>query len=270
MTATRSAPQEALLEKIRRHLEYLDIEYGFTTRLARENAWTPDFARQVVDEYAKFLFIAREGGHPVSPPHTIDQAWHLHLVHTESYWGDFCPNVLQMQLHHSPATGTHGEAARFADWSGQTCASYRKFFGPPPSFWLDSPLPRTDSSPAVNAPLIGSAIGIVLAIAGLCSGALNVAAIGIAWVFGSLIFFAILQARAKTGLQPGHGRNGGTCGGSSCSTAAAGSDTASTPGAHASHSGHSCNSGHGGGGHSCGGGGGHGCGGGSSCGGGGH
>ncbi len=76
---------------------------------------------------------------PSARPPSSTRPWHLHLVHTEDYWGDFCPNLLKIPLHHSPATGTHSEAAMFADWSGKTLASYRKFFGPPPPLWLNSP-----------------------------------------------------------------------------------------------------------------------------------
>lgn len=58
----------------------------FAGRLAAENGWSARFAERVIDEYRKFAFLAVAAGHPVSPPDAVDQAWHLHLVYTRSYW----------------------------------------------------------------------------------------------------------------------------------------------------------------------------------------
>jgi hypothetical protein len=74
----------------------------FTRRLARENNWSPDFSRRVVDEYRRFLFLALRAGHPVTPSDEIDQAWHLHLVYTRSYWEELCRDILGRPLHHGP------------------------------------------------------------------------------------------------------------------------------------------------------------------------
>src|SRR5581483_11477810 len=60
----------------------------FTGRLARENRWSRDFARRVVEEYKRFAFLAMAAGHPVSPSDQVDQAWHLHLIYTQSYWDE--------------------------------------------------------------------------------------------------------------------------------------------------------------------------------------
>jgi hypothetical protein len=68
----------------------------------------------------KFLFIAREGGHPVSPSPIIDKAWHLHLLYTKEYWSDFCPNILGFNLDHSPHTGDPSASDKFANWTDQT------------------------------------------------------------------------------------------------------------------------------------------------------
>ena len=37
-------------------------------------------------------------GRHIGPSDEVDQAWHLHLVYTRSYWGEFCPNVLGKPL----------------------------------------------------------------------------------------------------------------------------------------------------------------------------
>src|SRR5436190_23876910 len=78
--------QQQLFENIRA----FDIDGGpsafrFAERLAKENRWSRSFADRVIDEYRKFLFLAVAAGHPVSPSDAVDEAWHLHLLYTESY-----------------------------------------------------------------------------------------------------------------------------------------------------------------------------------------
>lgn len=110
---------------------------SFTRRLARENGWSLGLARRVVEEYRRFIFLALRAGHPVTPSEAVDQAWHLHLVYTRSYWEDLCGGVLGRALHHGPTRGGEAEAAKFEDWYGRTQASYEIWFGsqPPQDLW---------------------------------------------------------------------------------------------------------------------------------------
>lgn len=112
----------------------------FSRRLARENGWSHGFALRVVDEYRRFLYLASRAGHPVTPSDEVDQAWHLHLVYTESYWNHLCGNVLGKPLHHGPTKGGLNEGIKFSDWYDRTFASYEKFFGeaPPTDIWPPS------------------------------------------------------------------------------------------------------------------------------------
>jgi uncharacterized protein (TIGR04222 family) len=109
----------------------------FSRRLARENRWGESFARRVVEEYRRFLFLAMSAGHPVTPSDQVDQAWHLHLTYTRSYWEDLCHEVLGHPLHHGPTKGGARESAKFHDWYERTLDSYRSLFGtePPPDIW---------------------------------------------------------------------------------------------------------------------------------------
>lgn len=135
MPEPHTPEQELLFSAIRQHLADLDTRYGFARRLAKENRWDDFFSRDLIGEYARFLFIAREGGHPVSPPALVDKVWHLHLIHTEAYWDDLCPNILKMKLQHAPRSGNPGEDALFAEWARQTLVSYWRFFGIPSPAW---------------------------------------------------------------------------------------------------------------------------------------
>lgn len=117
-----------------------DAELGFARRLARENRWSAAFAERVVGEYKRFVYLAMEAGHPVTPSDEVDQAWHLHLLYTESYWHDLCRDLLGRPLHHGPTRGGEAEGAKFRDWYGTTLDSYRSHFGetPPPDIWPPS------------------------------------------------------------------------------------------------------------------------------------
>ena len=117
-----------------------DVALTFTARLARDNGWTLSFAKRVVTEYKRFLFLAKFAGHPVTPSDQVDQAWHLHLVYTESYWKDLCDEVLHMELHHGPTKGGKREGEKFVDWYEKTLQSYRRLFGEsaPADIWPDS------------------------------------------------------------------------------------------------------------------------------------
>lgn len=118
--------------------------FPFSERLARENGWTPFRAQRVLREYKRFLFLACAAGHPVSPSHDVDQAWHLHLTYTESYWSDLCAGVLKQRFHHQPTAGGDDEKSKFDNWYANTLASYEKFFGEPApaDLW-----PRGQTSP---------------------------------------------------------------------------------------------------------------------------
>lgn len=108
------------------------VDLAFSSRLARENAWSMPFADRVVEEYRRFVLLAMIAGHPVTPSDQIDQAWHLHLTYTVSYWERLCNGVLPRPLHHNPTRGGRSEDRKFDDWYGRTIASYTRIFGSPP------------------------------------------------------------------------------------------------------------------------------------------
>lgn len=113
------------------------VDLSFEDRLARENGWDLLTAIEVIGEYRKFLFLMLECGHPVTPSDQVDQAWHLHLLYTDSYWNGLCKGIAKRPLHHGPTAGGDAERQKYDDWYARTKASYRKFFGhePPASVW---------------------------------------------------------------------------------------------------------------------------------------
>lgn len=114
-----------------------NAEPVFVRRLARENGWTIAYAQRASEEYKRFAFLAMASGHPCTPSDQVDQVWHLHLIHTQQYWREFCGEVLGAPLHHAPSRGGVAEAAKFRGWYQRTLESYRAAFGvePPPDIW---------------------------------------------------------------------------------------------------------------------------------------
>lgn len=130
--------QQALYNNIQAFsLDSAEAAFTFSQRLARDNGWTSAYANQVIEEYKKFTFLAVVAGHPVTPSDQVDQAWHLHLTYTQSYWQDFCPNVLQKPLHHNPTQGGTQEKRKFDQWYAKTLSSYEQYFNdaPPIDIW---------------------------------------------------------------------------------------------------------------------------------------
>lgn len=136
-TAPRCAPQPELWNR----LVALDLDgtaaLPFSHRLARDNGWPTAFAQRVVLEYKRFVYLAATCGHPVTPSDEVDQAWHLHLVYTRSYWDELCGQVLGFALHHGPTKGGAAEGHKFQDWYAATLRSYAAAFGsaPPADIW---------------------------------------------------------------------------------------------------------------------------------------
>jgi hypothetical protein len=132
-----NASQSALWAKLAGFsIDEGDELYSFEQRLARENGWTRSFARRVVDEYRKFVFLCFAAGHPCTPSEEVDEAWHLHIIYTRSYWDRLTP-LLPFPLHHNPTKGGRNEDAKHHDLYGKTLESYRRFFGtePPADIW---------------------------------------------------------------------------------------------------------------------------------------
>lgn len=108
---------------------------AFAARLAKENKWSGAYAQLVLDEYRKFVCLFFLTDLMVTPSLAVDQAWHLHLIYTESYWQRLCA-IVGRPLHHHPGDGSAEDDARFAAVYERTLVVYRKFFGePPPSVW---------------------------------------------------------------------------------------------------------------------------------------
>lgn len=110
--------------------DYPQSEYGFTTRLAKENFWTQKFTNDAILEYKKFMFLAATSNTMVSPSEIVDIVWHQHLIFTKSYH-KFC-TILGKQIQHIPSTHNKEDFEKFKQAKEQTKLLYEKEFGNQP------------------------------------------------------------------------------------------------------------------------------------------
>lgn len=119
-------------------LDNPEASFNFTARLARENGWSIDFSKKVVLEYKKFIYLSVISGRPLTPSDEVDQAWHLHLIYSYSYWVEFCKNTLGgFNLHHGPTKGGRSEGEKYSRQYQYTLDLYKEVFGvkPPSDVW---------------------------------------------------------------------------------------------------------------------------------------
>lgn len=112
----------------------------FAKRLARENGWSHYYTGRVIEEYKKFIFLCCVSPTPVTPSDTVDQAWHLHLTYTRSYWEDLCENTLGRKIHHNPTKGGTSEQQKFEGCYTSVKELYIQKFShqPPGDIWQDN------------------------------------------------------------------------------------------------------------------------------------
>jgi hypothetical protein len=121
-------------------LDAPDASFSFTKRLCRENGWNENYAKRVIDEYKKFLYLSCIAGRSLTPSDEVDQAWHLHMIYTESYWTDLCQNTLGRKFGHGPTKGGKAEGEKYSDQYQFTLDLYKEIFGlnAPSDIWPDA------------------------------------------------------------------------------------------------------------------------------------
>ncbi|NML37345.1 hypothetical protein HHL17_09055 [Chitinophaga sp. G-6-1-13] len=109
----------------------------FSKKMAQTENWTPHFTRDAIQEYKRFVYLCCIAENGVSPSVVVDKVWHMHLLYTTEYWKNFCPNILQRELHHFPNVGGITDYKKHHDWYLETLILYIQVFkqNPPAKFW---------------------------------------------------------------------------------------------------------------------------------------
>ena len=68
----------------------------------------------------------------------------MHLIYTQNYWEEFCPNILKKKLHHDPSKGGFAEKDKHHHWFSDTLKNYRDIFNQdaPEDIWSNENKPR--------------------------------------------------------------------------------------------------------------------------------
>lgn len=130
-----------LIQEIRSNVEELTFDAPgvmdtFSRRLGRENAWSQSYVARVVREYRRFLLLAATTEEIVTPSDAVDQAWHLHMIHTRDY-RRACKRLFGQMLDHTPSKGGRAEREKFETAYARTLVRYKDTFGeqPPSDVW---------------------------------------------------------------------------------------------------------------------------------------
>ncbi|MGE8553780.1 MAG: glycine-rich domain-containing protein [Chryseobacterium jejuense] len=118
-------------------IDQAEVIIPFTRKLAQTEGWTRRFCLLAIEEYKKFVYLCCISKNGASPSIAVDKVWHLHLLYTTEYWKEFCPKILERELHHFPNVGGINEYNKHQDWYLETLKLYINIFrkNPPEPFW---------------------------------------------------------------------------------------------------------------------------------------
>lgn len=121
-------------------LDKENSEFTFSNRLTRDNKWNYEFSCRVINEYKRFMYLCCVGYGEITPSDSVDQAWHLHLTYTKSYWIQLCKQTLNRQIHHNPTKGGNIEREKYSSCYDAIFDAYFAEFGskPPKDIWPDN------------------------------------------------------------------------------------------------------------------------------------
>nr|WP_315033425.1 hypothetical protein [uncultured Chryseobacterium sp.] len=202
-------------------LDAPDADFPFSKKLAKEENWSLDFTRKAIEEYKKFVYLCCILPHGASPSKIVDKVWHMHLLYTQNYWEDFCPNILKKALHHHPSKGGKSEGLKHRDWFSETLSGYKEVFlsEAPPEIW--SPQEKQyDQTRWWKKLRLASFFTLLLLLTSCLGEVINTLVSIILSIAGILVFgilISLFQNHDQNDKNSGSGCGGSSCsGGSSC------------------------------------------------------
>eukprot|EP00520_Triparma_pacifica_P019464 CAMPEP_0118654544 /NCGR_PEP_ID=MMETSP0785-20121206/12451_1 /TAXON_ID=91992 /ORGANISM="Bolidomonas pacifica, Strain CCMP 1866" /LENGTH=149 /DNA_ID=CAMNT_0006547221 /DNA_START=26 /DNA_END=475 /DNA_ORIENTATION=- len=99
------------------------------SKCSSKNGWDQDYAALVLDEYAKFLFLAGQKV-PLVPSSPVDDIWHEHILTTRKYQKD-CDTLVGHFVHHNPSF-TDDDRKALAPKFDEMKVAYERTFGSMP------------------------------------------------------------------------------------------------------------------------------------------
>lgn len=145
-------------------LDTPNVDFPFSKKLAKEESWSLDFTKKAIEEYKKFVYLCCILPNGASPSEIVDKVWHMHLIYTQNYWEEFCPNILRQKLHHHPSKGGSDDAKKHKIWFSDTLENYQKIFQhePPEDIWSERIIKLTSKNSKLNIFKIFSVASMLL------------------------------------------------------------------------------------------------------------
>lgn len=185
-----------------------EADFPFSKKLAQEEKWTPRFTKKAIEEYKKFVYLCCILPNGASPSEVVDKVWHMHLIYTQNYWEEFCPNILQTKLHHHPSKGGSNEKQKHKIWFDSTLKNYQEIFGqqPPADIWMGKIGKKGSKMNWLTV------ISVLLILSSCSDGLGNVSA---AFAFIFFLSWALGKSKDRNKNQNDGGGSSSGCGGSS-------------------------------------------------------
>ncbi|MEP6020145.1 MAG: hypothetical protein ABJ251_16830 [Paracoccaceae bacterium] len=195
-------------------INHYDFPQGFEEKLAAQFGGWKNKAHALREEYRRFIYLAAISPNEVTPSEQIDRVWHLHLSYTRDYWENFCPLVLERELHHDPCESL-ASMPRYNAQYAATLDLYRREFNqaPPSKEW-----PTKAVWKRVWAGLAIAVVGLIIGVWGIALGEEGMTfrySTAVVLLFGGLCF-AVFSAPPSLRGSSGAGCGGGGCGGGGC------------------------------------------------------
>lgn len=207
---------------------------NFLTGLQEKMDGHRNLLQQLLTNTRNLFFLCCIAKSGVTPSDAVDQAWHLHLTFTKSYWNDFCRGTLNKEIHHNPTKGGQREANKFDGYYSATKQLYTSKFGcePPVAIWPENETRFSDIDFQrinrkqywlIKKPVIkftGPLLIVLIVLFGLTS--IYATSEYLPLIIFGFIFIAFLiiafRNRNKGKAIPGYGVGGSGCGSGGCST----------------------------------------------------
>lgn len=198
-------------------LDASDADFSFSKKLAKEENWSLDFAKRAIEEYKKFVYLCCILPHGASPSKVVDKVWHMHLIYTQNYWEEFCPNILKRTLHHHPSKGGDHEDRKHMNWFSGTLRSYREIFHSeaPLEIWSGYEKDKNTNNWWKKLRLIP--LFTVFLMLSSCLGEMISSFISIFLSIIGIFSFGLLVSAISNNNAQNKKDDGTSCGGSSCS-----------------------------------------------------
>ncbi|ANF50687.1 hypothetical protein A0O34_09195 [Chryseobacterium glaciei] len=208
-------------------LDAPNVDFPFSKKLAKEEKWSVDFTKKAIEEYKKFVYLCCVLPNGASPSEIVDKVWHMHLIYTQNYWEEFCPDILKRKLHHHPSKGGFAEKDKHQNWFSDTLKNYKEIFNQdaPEDIWNSTVKKSQYKRSWLTRLKITTLICLLLMVYSCSDNTLNTLTIFVAVIIVFFLFISLISTILETNIPKDQDKNGnssadgGGCsgGGGSCS-----------------------------------------------------